>query len=180
MIKKLFLLRRTWDESQCACVCRATCLPGQEMEPGTCTCLPVSVATCSIAPVSLSTSHPAKIATYIGLIALTVLGLTIAVTLYYIVIRYLEKFINLDLDLKVFVTIKSFSSRRPVQYRDLTDYTHSHAATPNRSGYRTLCPHCNRISFRASYKITINQSHSELDTEAELQLQENLEEKTKF
>ena len=92
MIKKLFLLRRTWDESQCACVCRATCLPGQEMEPGTCTCLPVSVATCSIAPVSLSTSHPAKIATYIGLIALTVLGLTIAVTLYYIVIRYLDGF----------------------------------------------------------------------------------------
>lgn len=114
-------------------MCRATCLPGQEMEPGTCTCLPVSIATCSIAPVSLSTSHPAKIATYIGLIALTVLGLTIAVTLYYIVIRYLEKFINFEY-IKVFVTIKSFSSRRPVQYRDLTDYTHSHAATPNRSG----------------------------------------------
>ena len=66
------------------------------MEPGTCTCLPVSIATCSIAPVSLSTSHPAKIATYIGLIALTVLGLTIAVTLYYIVIRlYIGKFIKL-------------------------------------------------------------------------------------
>ena len=45
------------------------------------------MATCSIAPVSLSTSHPAKIATYIGLVALTVLGLTIAVTLYYIIIR---------------------------------------------------------------------------------------------
>ena len=84
---KTRIFRRTWDESECACVCRATCLAGQEMEPGTCRCLPVSVATCSIAPVSLSTSHPAKIATYIGLIALTVLGLTIAVTLYYIVIR---------------------------------------------------------------------------------------------
>ena len=83
-------------------MCRATCLPGQEMEPGTCTCLPVSIATCSIAPVSLSTSHPAKIATYIGLIALTVLGLTIAVTLYYIVIRSREKIIKLG----VFVTIK--------------------------------------------------------------------------
>ena len=79
--------RRFWDESQCACTCRNTCAAGQEMEPSTCTCLPMSVATCSISPVSLSTSHPAKIATYIGLIALTVLGLTIAVTLYYIVIR---------------------------------------------------------------------------------------------
>ena len=87
----LLISRRTWDESQCSCVCRATCLSGQEMEPGTCTCLPVSIATCSLAPVSLSTSHPAKIATYIGLIALTVLGLTIAVTLYYIVIRLLGK-----------------------------------------------------------------------------------------
>ena len=82
------LSRRYWDDSQCECTCRATCLPGQEMEPNTCTCLPVPVSTCSIAPVSLSTSHPAKIATYIGLIALTVLGLTIAITLYYIVVRY--------------------------------------------------------------------------------------------
>ena len=57
------------------------------MELSSCSCLPVSIATCSIAPVSLSTSHPAKIATYIGLVALTVLGLTIAVTLYYIIIR---------------------------------------------------------------------------------------------
>ena len=48
------------------------------------------MATCSIAPVSLSTSHPAKIATYVGLVALTVLGLTIAVTLYYIIIRKQE------------------------------------------------------------------------------------------
>ena len=79
---------------------------GQEMELGTCTCLPVSIATCSIAPVSLSTSHPAKIATYIGLIALTVLGLTIAVTLYYIVIRSLEKIIKVG----VFVAIKQLFS----------------------------------------------------------------------
>ena len=79
--------RRVWDEEECECVCRNTCLPGQEMELNSCTCLPVPVTTCSISPVSLSTSHPAKIATYIGLIALTVLGLTIAVTLYYIVIR---------------------------------------------------------------------------------------------
>ena len=50
-------------------------------------------------------------------------------------------------------------SRRPVQYRDLGSFT-----TPGPS--------------RASYKITINQSHSELD-EADLQLQEP-EEKTKF
>ena len=50
-------------------------------------------------------------------------------------------------------------SRRPVQYRDLGSFT-----TPEPS--------------RASYKITINQSHSELD-EADLQLQES-EEKTKF
>jgi len=127
--------RRVWDESQCACTCRNTCVSGQEMEPSSCTCLPMSVATCSISPVSLSTSHPAKIATYIGLIALTVLGLTIAVTLYYIVIR------------------------RPVQYRDLTEYT----STPS----------------RASYKITINQSASDLDTESDLHLQE-VEEKTKF
>ena len=28
---------------------------------------------------------------------------------------------------------KIIFSRRPVQYRDLTDYTHSHSATPNRS-----------------------------------------------
>lgn len=52
------------------------------------------MATCSIAPVSLFTSHPAKIATYIGLVALTVLGLTIAVTLYYIILR--KKLSSLD------------------------------------------------------------------------------------
>ena len=87
-ITKLFCVRRVWDSSQCACVCRATCSPGQELEPGTCTCLPRAVSSqCALAPVSLATSHPAKIATYVGLVALTVLGLTIAVTLYYIVIR---------------------------------------------------------------------------------------------
>ena len=87
-ITKLICVRRVWDSSQCACVCRATCSPGQELEPGTCTCLPRAVSSqCALAPVSLATSHPAKIATYVGLVALTVLGLTIAVTLYYIVIR---------------------------------------------------------------------------------------------
>ena len=86
---------------------------------------------------------------------------------------------------------KIIFSRRPVQYRDLTDYTHSHSATPNRSTeniiWSTFLNHplvnhdqLLKSMFRASYKITINQSHSELDTEAELQLPENLEEKTKF
>ena len=51
-------------------------------------------------------------------------------------------------------------SRRPVQYRDLTSFT-----TPGPS--------------RASYKITINQSTSDLD-DADLQLPEEVEEKTKF
>ena len=78
---------RQWDETRCGCVCRRVCPPGQELKSSSCSCAPVTIATCSISPVSLATSHPAKIATYIGLVALTVLGLTIAVTLYFILIR---------------------------------------------------------------------------------------------
>jgi len=127
--------RRVWDPQQCGCVCKISCLPGQDLDPAACSCLPAPLSSCSVTPVSLSASHPAKIATYIGLVALTVLGLTIALTLYYLVIR------------------------RPVQYRDLSAFS---------------APGTNR----ASYKITINQSHSELD-EAGLARAEE-EEKTKF
>ena len=75
-------------------------------------------------------------ATFIGLGALTVLGLAIAVTLYYIVVR------------------KSI-------YSDLASYS----------------PHNNSTLSRASYKITINQSHSALD---EMDCTLSDEEKTKF
>ena len=55
------------------------------------------------------TLHCCQIATYIGLVALTVLGLTIALTLYYLVIR------------------------RPVQYRDLSAFS---APGTNRASYK--------------------------------------------
>jgi len=42
---------------------------------------------CSVGAATLASSHPAKVATYIGLGALTMVGLTIAVTLYYIVVK---------------------------------------------------------------------------------------------
>ena len=79
--------RRIWDDTQCSCICKISCLPGQEFDPSSCSCLSAPASTCSITPVSLSGAHPAKVATYIGLGALTVLGLTIAVTLYYIMVR---------------------------------------------------------------------------------------------
>jgi len=126
--------RHVWDERQCSCVCKISCLPGQELDPSSCSCLAPPSSPCSITPVSLAGAHPARIATYIGLGALTVLGLTIAVTLYYILVR------------------------KPLY----TDF-------PSLSQNNTLS--------RASYKITINQSHSALQEE-DLPLDE--EQKTKF
>ena len=128
--------RHIWDDSQCSCICKISCLPGQELDPSTCSCLASPSSTCSITPVSLAGAHPARVATYCGLGALTVLGLTIAVTLYYIVVR------------------------KPI-YNDLTSFGQHNSSTLS----------------RASYKITINQSHSALD-ETDLTLSE--EEKTKF
>ena len=128
--------RRIWDVLQCSCICKISCLPGQELDPSSCSCLSAPASTCSITPVSLSGAHPAKVATYIGLGALTVLGLTIAITLYYIVVR------------------------KPI-YSDLASFNH----------------HNNSTLSRASYKITINQSHSAQD---EMDCTLSDEEKTKF
>jgi len=128
--------RRFWDDIQCSCTCKISCLPGQELDPSSCSCLSSSSTICSITPVSLSGAHPAKVATYIGLGALTVLGLTIAVTLYYIVVR------------------------KPI-YSDLASFSSHNASTLS----------------RASYKITINQSHTALDDTDRTLIDE---EKTKF
>ena len=126
--------RHIWDERQCSCVCKVSCLPGQELDPSSCSCLVSPSSPCSLSPVSLSGAHPARIATYIGLGALTVLGLTIAVTLYYIL------------------------ARKPL-YSDFTTLSQ------------------NNTLSRASYKITINQSHTHLE-ETDLPIEE--EQKTKF
>jgi len=79
--------RRLWDNRKCACICRVVCLPGQELDSQTCSCHTVVQPSCSVGAATLASSHPAKVATYIGLGALTLVGLTIAVTLYYIVVK---------------------------------------------------------------------------------------------
>jgi len=79
--------RRLWDNRKCACICRVVCLPGQELDSQSCSCHTVVQPSCSVGAATLASSHPAKVATYIGLGALTMVGLTIAVTLYYIVVK---------------------------------------------------------------------------------------------
>ena len=80
--------KRIWDDHKCSCVCRTSCLPHLHLDSSTCFCLPASSpSSCSITPFSLSEDHPARLATYLGLGALSVFGLTIAATLYYILLR---------------------------------------------------------------------------------------------
>ena len=76
---------RQWDDRLCSCVCRrpAPCPPGRTLDPESCGC-GEEVAQCSVSPLySLTTtSHTARIATYIGLLAIAMVTLTILITLY--------------------------------------------------------------------------------------------------
>ena len=77
---------RQWDEALCSCVCRThgRCPPGRSLDLETCQC-GEEVAQCSVSPLySLTTtsSHTARIATYIGLLAIAMVTLTILITLY--------------------------------------------------------------------------------------------------
>ena len=76
---------RQWDEALCSCVCRSqpSCPPGRTRDLETCLC-GEAVAQCSVSPLySLTTtSHTARVATYIGLLAIAMVTLTILITLY--------------------------------------------------------------------------------------------------
>ena len=61
------------------------CPPGSELEVGECECRGDTVSQCSVSPLYSVTSvstHPAKLATYLGLLAIAVVTVTILVTLY--------------------------------------------------------------------------------------------------
>ena len=77
---------RQWDDVLCSCQCRdsARCPPGQEVEPDTCQCREgQEVSQCSVSPLySVTTSHTARLATYIGLLAIAMVTVTILATLY--------------------------------------------------------------------------------------------------
>ena len=78
---------RHWDDSLCSCVCRDQCGPGQQLVPEQCQCVSdPGVSQCAVSPlysVTASTAtHPAKLATYVGLVSIAVVTLTILVTLY--------------------------------------------------------------------------------------------------
>ena len=76
---------REWDDALCSCVCRnpGRCPPGRSLELESCQC-GEEVAQCSVSPLySLTTtSHTARVATYIGLLAIAMVTLTILITLY--------------------------------------------------------------------------------------------------
>ena len=81
--------KKIWDKNKCSCVCKTSCLPHFQLDPSSCTCIPANSATlsCSLDTLSLSRDQTARLATFIGLGALTVLGLTIAAALYFILLR---------------------------------------------------------------------------------------------
>ena len=64
------------------------CPPGTELDPSACQCVD-GVSQCAVSPLySVSSgSHPAKIATYVGLVAIALVTLTILVTLYLMATR---------------------------------------------------------------------------------------------
>ena len=77
---------RRWDDARCSCVCRSPgrCPPGRSPDPETCQCGEEEVAQCSVSPLYsvTNTSTTARVATYIGLLAIAMVTLTILITLY--------------------------------------------------------------------------------------------------
>lgn len=125
---------RQWSDESCSCVCKMTCPHATELDPDTCTC-GEGVSQCAVSPLysvtgTVTGSHPAKVATYVGLVAIALVTLTILVTLYLMATK-----------------------KRP--YRDLrypsrTDSSLSSMVTGGSQGPGV--PH------QAAYSITINQS----------------------
>lgn len=76
---------RHWDDETCMCVCKTQCPIGSELDPSNCECRD-GVPQCAVSPLysitSVNASHPAKVATYVGLLAIGVVTITILVTLY--------------------------------------------------------------------------------------------------
>ena len=94
---------RQWSDETCSCVCKVrrhvdletgvkhivlqmTCPHATELDPDTCTC-GEGVSQCAVSPLysvtgTVTGSHPAKVATYVGLVAIALVTLTILVTLY--------------------------------------------------------------------------------------------------
>ena len=67
-------------------VFQMTCPHATELDPDTCTC-GEGVSQCAVSPLysvtgTVTGSHPAKVATYMGLVAIALVTLTILVTLY--------------------------------------------------------------------------------------------------
>ena len=66
-------------------VFQTQCPIGSELDPGNCECRD-GVPQCAVSPLysitSVNASHPAKVATYVGLLAIGVVTITILVTLY--------------------------------------------------------------------------------------------------
>ena len=78
---------RHWDDFLCSCVCRDQCPRGQTMVPDQCRCVSdPGVSQCAVSPLysvtATSLTHPAKLATYVGLVAIALVTLTILITLY--------------------------------------------------------------------------------------------------
>ena len=78
---------RHWDDLFCSCRCRNSvdCPPGQNMDQETCQCQQEKkVSQCSVSPLYsvTTTSQTARIATYVGLLAIAMVTVTILATLY--------------------------------------------------------------------------------------------------
>jgi len=82
---------RVWDERLCSCVClKHDCPAGEKQDPATCRCLQVPT-TCQLSPVNIEDSslgaHPARLTTYIGIGALSLVAMTIIATLYFMLAK---------------------------------------------------------------------------------------------
>jgi len=82
---------RFWDDRHCSCVCtHKPCPAGERLEPSTCRCSQIPT-TCQLSPVNIDGSsigaHPARLTTYIGIGALSLVAMTIIATLYFMLAK---------------------------------------------------------------------------------------------
>ncbi|XP_023334974.1 vascular endothelial growth factor C [Eurytemora carolleeae] len=78
---------RIWDDRLCSCECVIQqCQVGERLDQITCKCIQIPTS-CQLSPVSIEESnlgaHPARLTTYLGIGALSLVAMTIIATLYF-------------------------------------------------------------------------------------------------
>ena len=68
-------------------VLQRQCGGGLELEQRSCSCQEAEVSSCTVSPLQFSSSHPARVATYVGILAVGLVAITILIAMYFMASR---------------------------------------------------------------------------------------------